>query len=156
MAMQFLAPIFYQRAGDASDIRRNADVTNLSWRLTGLVLGVTGTVFFVALQFHAQIFLILVAREYWSVSYLLPWMLVAGGLFAAGQTIALNLMSQMKTRVMLAATIIPCLLGVAFNFVGAYWYGTTGIVIAGVSFSVLYSAWMATISVRTHSTLRIQ
>lgn len=156
MAMQFLGPIFYQRAGDASDIRRNAGVINLSWRLTGLVLSVTGAVFFVALQFHEQIFHILVAREYWPVSYLLPWVLVAGGLFATGQTIALNLMSQMKTRAMLAATIIPCLLGVAFNFVGAYWYSITGIVIAGVSFSVLYSAWMATISVRTNSTRRIQ
>lgn len=148
MAMQFLAPIFYQRAGDASDNQRNANINYLSWRLTGLVLGVTGAVFLVALQFHAQIFLILVAKEYWSVSHLLPWMLVAGGVFAAGQTIALNLMSQMKTHAMVAATIVPCLFGVVFNFAGAYWYGITGIVIAGVLFSVLYFVWMATVSIR--------
>lgn len=149
MAMQFFAPILYYRAGDASDSRRNVDVNNLSWRLTGLVLGVTVVVVLIAQQFHAQIFLILVAKNYWSVSHLLPWMLVAGGVFAAGQTVALNLMSQMKTHKMVVATIIPCLLGVAFNFAGAYRYGTTGIVIASILFSVLYFVWMTAVSIRT-------
>ena len=120
-----------------------------------MVLSLTVAVVLVALQFHAQIFLILVAKEYWSVSHLLPWMLVAGGVFAAGQTIALNLMSQMKTHTMVAATIIPCLLGVAFNFSGAYWYGTTGIVIAGILFSVLYFVWMTTVSIGTTAASRV-
>jgi len=146
MAMQFLAPIFYQRAGDASDSGRNADVSSLSWRLTGLALGVTGAVFLLALLFHAQILQIFVAAEYVSVSHLLPWVMLAGGVFAAGQAIALNLMSQMKTYTMMAAKIITALLGVTFNLAGAYWYGTTGIVIAGILFSVSYFIWMAVLS----------
>lgn len=146
MAMQFFAPIFYQRAGDASDSRRNANVNSLSLGLTVLALGVTGAAFVGALLFHAQIFLIFVAKEYGAVSYLLPWVILAGGVFAAGQTIALNLMSQMKTRTMMTAKIITALLGVTFNFAGAYWYGTTGIVIAGVSFSVSYFLWMVALS----------
>ncbi len=146
IAMQFFAPIFYQRAGDASDSRRNANVNSLSWRLTGLALGVTGAVFLLALLFHAQIFQIFVAAEYVSVSHLLPWVMLAGGVFAAGQTIALNLMSQMKTHTMMAAKIITALLGVAFNLAGAYWYGTTGIVIAGILFSVSYFIWMTVLS----------
>jgi len=146
MAMQFLAPIFYQRAGDAIDSQRNASVDSLSWRLTRLALGVTGAAFLLALLFHAQIFQVFVAKEYVSVSHLLPWMLIAGGLFASGQTIALNLMSQMKTHTMMAAKIITALLGVTFNLVGAYCYGTTGIVIAGVLFSALYFLWMVVLS----------
>ncbi len=146
IATQFLAPIFYQRAGDASDSRRNAHVSNLSWRLTGLALSATGIVFFAALLLHAQIFRVFVAKEYGTVSHMLPWVMLSGGVFAAGQTVALNLMSQMKTHAMMGAKIITALLGVTFNFVGAYWYGTTGIVIAGVLFSVSYFIWMAVLS----------
>lgn len=148
MAIQFLGPIFYQRAGDASDSRRNENVSNLSRRLTGLTLALTGAVFVAALLFHAQIFRIFVAQEYAAVSYLLPWMLLAGGIFAAGQTISLNLMSQMKSHTMVVAKIATSSLGILFNFVGAYFFGIKGIVAAIVLFSVLYSVWLAAISMR--------
>ncbi|MBE0625140.1 MAG: hypothetical protein IH606_10050 [Burkholderiales bacterium] len=148
MAMQFLAPILYQRAGDASDSRRNADVNKLSWNLTGISLGATAAAFLLALLFHRQIFRVLVASEYASVSHLLPWMLLAGGIFAAGQAIALNLMSQLRTQAMMAAKIATALAGVALNFAGAYWLGTSGIVFAGVLFSVLYFSWMAALSLQ--------
>ena len=146
MAVQFLVPIFYQRAGDASDHRRNASVSSLSWRLTGIALGLTGAVFLAASLFHAEIFRFFVAVEYASVSHLLPWMLLGGGIFAAGQTIALNLMSQMKTQVMIAPKLTTALLGVALNFALAYSYGITGIVIAGILFSTSYLVWMAVLA----------
>jgi O-antigen/teichoic acid export membrane protein len=148
MAMQFLAPIFYQRAGDASDRRRNADVDRLSWKLSGISLGATALAFALALLFHRQIFRLLVASEYASVSHLLPWMLLAGGIFAAGQAIALNLMSQMKTQAMMGAKIATALAGVALNLAGAYWLGIDGIVVAAVLFSVLYFSWMAALALR--------
>ena len=148
MAVQFLVPIIYQRAGDASDNRRNAGVDRLSWRLTGIALGLTGVVFLAALVFHAQLFRVFVAAEYASVSHLLPWMLLAGGLFAAGQTVALNLMSQMKTQMMIAPKLTTAALGVALNFAGAYWYGITGIVGAGLLFSGAYFLWMAVLARR--------
>lgn len=149
MATQFLAPIFYQRAGDASDSRRNAEVNELSWKLTGFALGATGIAFLLCLLFHRQIFRLLVASEYATASHWLPWMLLAAGVFAAGQTIALDLMSQMRTRAMITAKIVTALLGVALNFAGAYWLGTAGIVIAAVLFSVLYFGWMAALSSRS-------
>jgi O-antigen/teichoic acid export membrane protein len=148
MAMQFLAPIFYQRAGDASDSRRNADVSRLSWNLTGLSLAGTVAAFLLALLLHRHIFRIFVASEYASVSHLLPWILLAGGIFAAGQAIALNLMSQMRTRAMMTAKIATALAGVALNLAGAYWLGTAGVVYAGVLFSVLYFSWMAALALR--------
>jgi len=154
MATQFFAPIFYQRAGDAIDSRRNANVHSLSWRLTGLALGVTCLAFLLASLFHVRIFQVLAAKEFLIVSYLLPWMLLAGGLFAAGQTIALGLMSQMKTRTMVAAKIVTALLGTIFNFAGARWYGTTGVVIASVLFSVLSFLWMLLLSKKAQASGR--
>jgi len=82
-------------------------------------------------------------------------MLLAGGVFAAGQTIALNLMSQMKTQIMIAPKLITALLGVGLNFAGAYWYGISGIVIAGVLFSVSYFVWMAVLAKRQGINFRI-
>ena len=146
VSIQVLAPIFYQRAGDSSDSRRSDDVSSLSWRLTGFTLGMTGIVFLAALLFHAQIFRIFVATEYASVSYLLPWMILAGGVFAAGETMGLNLLSQMRTHNMMAPKIITSLFGVMLNFAGAYWYGTQGIVIASILFSCSYFLWMTVLS----------
>ena len=149
MAVQLLSPILYQRAGDASDSRRSANVNNLSWRLTWFSLSVTGAAFLVVLLFHTQIFWFFVAKEYASISYLLPWMVLAGGLFAAGQAMSLNLMSQMKAHTMVVAKIATAILGIIFNLVGAYLLGIAGIVFAGVLFSVLYFVWIVILANRT-------
>lgn len=142
MAMQFLVPILYQRAGDASDSKRTADVNMLSWKLTWLSLGLTAAAFLVAILLHTQIFRILVAEEYRLFSYLLPWIIIAGGVFASGQTLASNLQAQMKTREMIVVKIVTALLGIALNFAGAYLYGMAGVVGAGIAFSILYFLWM--------------
>jgi O-antigen/teichoic acid export membrane protein len=138
MAMQFVAPIYYQLAGDATDSQRNANVNKLNKRFTGLGFLLTGMAFLLGSVFHIQIFRIFVAPEYASVSHLLPWMVLAGGFFSVGQILSLNLMSQMKTRDMMLAKIITALLGVALNFAGAYWYGIKGVVGACVVFSIIY------------------
>jgi O-antigen/teichoic acid export membrane protein len=143
MAMQFLVPILYQRAGDAKDSKRNADANLLGWRLTWISLVLTGVAFLVVMLLHVPIFYILVAEEYRSVSYLMPWIILSGGVFASGQTLALNLQAQMKTREMMTAKIATALLGVALNFAGAFWYGITGIIGAGLLFAALYFVWMA-------------
>jgi O-antigen/teichoic acid export membrane protein len=146
MAMQFLAPIFYQRAGDASDSQRNDNVSKVSWHLTGLTLALTCLVCLLALLLHKQIFAMLVAKEYASVSYLLPWVMLASGIFASGQTMGLNLLSQMKARLMMTMTIVTSSLGVILNIVGAYLFGIPGVVFASVVFSVLYAVWVAMLS----------
>jgi len=148
MAMQFLSPIMFQRAGDANDHQRIANVNALSWRLTALALIGTFIIFLAALFFHTKIFQLFVAEEFAIVSHLLPWMLLSSGIFAASQTIALNLMSQMHTHIMMAANIVTAIFGVIFNLAGAYWYGVTGIVIANMMFSVLHFLSMTMVSSR--------
>ena len=148
IVVQFLAPIFYENAGDARDPERNAAVSSTSWILAKIALWITLASFVLALWLHEAIFSLLAAREYGSVSYLLPWAVMAGGVFAAGQVIALNLMSQMKTNAMVSGQIGTALLGMAFNVAGAYLYGILGIVIAAMTFSISFFFCMAMLSSR--------
>lgn len=148
MAVQFLAPILYERTGDAGDMRRNELVNKLTFRLTALLLGMTCLISLLVFCFHQQIFNVLVAKEYSSASVLLPWMVLSGGIFAAGQTISLNLMSLFRTDAMVGVKIFTALFGILLNFAGAYWYGIAGVIFAGVVFSISYLVWSIIILMR--------
>jgi len=142
MGVQLLGPIYYQRAGDATDAGRNAGVDRLNGRICGLALGITALCFLVDLVFHGLIFRLFVAAGYRAESHLLPWLALAAGLFATGQIISLNLMSRMRTHTMVTAKIVTALLGVACNVLGAYFFGVQGVVAANVLFSTVYLLWM--------------
>ena len=142
IAVQFVAPILFQRVGDGGDPARNSDVSRLSRTLTSIVLVVTAIGFAGTFALHAQLFRIFIAAEYAKVSYLLPWVVLAGGIFAAAQSVTLHLMSQLRVRVMLTAKIATALLGIVLNLVGARFYGITGVVAASVVFSTACLVWM--------------
>jgi O-antigen/teichoic acid export membrane protein len=148
MAVQFLAPIFYQRAGSGKDVARNAGLHRIAFRLAGVALAITVVAAVVAGVFHRELFLMIAAPEFSHVSPLLPWMLAAGGLFATGQTIALHLMSQMKTRLMLTVKIVTAIFGIGFNIVGAIHGGIGGVVAGTLLFSLTYCVWIALLAMR--------
>jgi O-antigen/teichoic acid export membrane protein len=142
MAIQFLLPIMYQRAGDANDIKRNINANKLSWRLGFLSLIITLLLFGVSILLHPIIFQILVAEKFRAISYLFPWMLLAGGFFATAQTLTSNLLSQMKTRSLILVKVVTAVFGLILNVLGAYWYGINGVVCGGVAFSFVYLIWV--------------
>ena len=76
------------------------------------------------------------------MSYLLPWMLLASGLFAAGQTIALRLMSLLQTKMLIVPKILTAVFGIGLSSGGAYHSGIKGVVVAQVLFSATYFGWM--------------
>jgi O-antigen/teichoic acid export membrane protein len=146
-SIQFLAPVVFQRVGDATNKKRNIDATQLNWRLTGCAVSLTAAAFLLTVFLHTQIFHIFVSKEYQSISYLLPWVALSGGFFASAQTISLNLMSQMKTRMMMIVKILISIFGIVLNFSGAYFYGIKGVISASVLTSVLYFLGMSLLSV---------
>jgi O-antigen/teichoic acid export membrane protein len=146
MILQLMAPIFYQRIGDATNKIRNASVNKLGYQLSALALIITGIAFLGGFFYHKQVFILFVDEKYSIVSCFLPWMLLSGGIFAAGQIISLNLMSQLKTYSLIAVKIVTAILGIVFNFVGAYFLGTKGIVVALILFSVVYFIWITFLS----------
>ncbi|MGA2160292.1 MAG: lipopolysaccharide biosynthesis protein [Dehalococcoidia bacterium] len=148
LVVSFMGPILYQRSGDATDPARNATVHRFVWRVTFFSLFITVIGFVFVLVLHGWIFRLLVASQYQSVSYLLPWVVLAGGLFAAGQVLGLKLMSDMKPAAMTLAKIVTALLGVLLNIYFASVAGLNGVVGALVGFSVIYFMWMVFLSVR--------
>lgn len=146
LASGFLAPILYQRSGDATDHSRNANVHRLCWRVTHISLMVTLLGFAITFAMHEWFFHLLVATKYRSSSYLLPWVVLAGGLFAAGQMLGLKLMSEMRSSAMTTAKIVTALIGILFNVFGAALTGIHGVIGALVAFSSIYFVWIAVLA----------
>ncbi len=142
MVVTFLLPILYQRSGSTTDQNRNMDVHQIAWRITFAGLAITALAFVFTLLLHEGIFQLLVATKYHEVSYLLPWMVVAGGVFSSAQMLALKLMSEMKTAVMTSAKIVTAILAVGMNIYGASQFGFQGVVFSLVAFSCIYFFWM--------------
>jgi O-antigen/teichoic acid export membrane protein len=142
LLVQLVAPVIFSRAGDGTDPERLAR----SHRLNRLIflgsLGLTGLGALVAVLFHDRIVALFVAPEYRVVSGLLPLMILAGGLYAAGQIAVLSLLSGVNSRALIAPKIVTALLGVALNFAGAFWFGLNGVVWAGVLFGLIYLVWI--------------
>jgi O-antigen/teichoic acid export membrane protein len=108
-----------------------------------------------ALGLHEWIFRLLVAMDYRGASYLLPWIVLAGGIFAAGQMLALKMMSELKSTAMLWAKIGTAILGVLFNVYGASVAGVAGIAAATVAFSTVYFLWMFLLSFRLNTVSKL-
>ena len=142
MAMTFLGPILYQRSGNTADQTRNLSVHRIAWRITFASLAITALAFMFTLLLHEWIFELLVATKYHEVSHLLPWVVLAGGVFASAQMLALKLMSEMKSAVMTTAKIVTAVLTVGLNIYGASQFGSQGVVAALIAFSCIYFFWM--------------
>ena len=142
VAGQLVGPYLFNRAGDGTQVERVDSAARLSRAITGTILVLTVAGVSVASLWHAQIFSLLVASEYTRVSPLLPWLVLAAGLLAASQSIALELMARLKPEIMTTMKICTALIGVAINLAGAYFLGTTGVVIASVGFGFLSLGWM--------------
>src|SRR5208282_5628895 len=89
LAVQLFSPILFSWAGDASDPGRLKRAYRLNQLLLAgsLALTVVGTI--VAFLLHNQIFRLVVAPQYRQVAGWLPYMVLAGGLFASGQIASL-------------------------------------------------------------------
>jgi O-antigen/teichoic acid export membrane protein len=143
MAMGFLAPIFYQRSGSAADHTRNLSVHRIAWSITFAGLLMTVLAFIFTYSQHEWIFQLLVASKYHAVSYLLPWVVLAGGFFSASQMLLLKLQSEMKQNTMIAAKILTAIIGICLNIYGASQFGLQGVVAALIAFSVITFLWMS-------------
>ena len=150
MGTQLLAPIYFQRVGDASDPARVLKVYALGRRITMLAVLCTLLMAVVCLIFHEPIFSLLVAKEYASVSNLLPLMVLAAGLWAAASFSTILLHAERSTSFLLVPKNVSNGLGIVLTLLGAFWHGMLGVIIAKIIYSIVHLLWITAI-VRRHS-----
>ncbi len=134
----FLTPIFFSRAGDATDQQRNVSVHRINMMVTYTMMALTVVAFLITWGLHRFVFMIFVSPEFRGHSNLLPWFVLAGGLFATGQMLVLKVLSEVRPRILLTVKIGTAVLGVALNVVGAWIAGIHGVIAALVTFSAVY------------------
>lgn len=142
LMMSLLGPILFKYSGDALDQERNDSVRVIAWKSMRVSVGVTLFGFVATLVLKDYLFGVLVADKYRSASVYLPWIVLAGGMFSAGQILSLKLMSEMRSNVLLVAKVVTAIVGVVFNIIGAWMYGVKGVVCALIIFSFSYFLWM--------------
>ena len=146
LLINFLAPIIYLRSGDATSHARNTSAHRLAWRATMLSLMITFICVLLALLLHQAVCNLFAGPAYSDVSYLMPWLALAAGFFAAGQILAIKLMSEMKSSKLTLIKITTALFGVLCNAIGAACMGIQGVVLALVLFSIIYFLCIAFVS----------
>jgi O-antigen/teichoic acid export membrane protein len=154
MLVALVAPIVFHRAGDAGDEIRLKEASRLTARVLVVVLATTVVIFAVSLAAHDWLFRQFVAREYTRVSYLSPWLILSGGIFASGQILALDRMSRLETKSLISPKVITAVAGGLLNILGAYLYGLKGLVAASLAFSVFYFCWLLVLTVPLYGVKR--
>lgn len=140
--IQFLTPIFFQKAGDGMDLDKGLKVNRLSRKIILFTLTLTAIAFIISFIFHKQLLLLFFDHsEYVEISFLLPWLIMAGGIFACAQALSLEMMSKMQTSRLATIKIISSIIGIILNVVFAYYFNIKGLVVANIIFSVFYFTW---------------
>ncbi len=148
--MTFLQPILNQKSGTGTDEARNREVHRVTWLLAYVSLSVTFLASAIAGITHEQIFRLLVAPPYRASSSLLPWMVLAGGLFASGQLLSGKLSAELRPEDMTRMKIVTAVIGLGSNLLGAHLYGARGVAGALVVFSTVFFCWMAILAHKLH------
>lgn len=154
LGKQLLAPIYFQRAGDATDPARLLTVYVLGRRVTLLAILLTLLMACACLVLHKPIFSLLVAKEYAPVSKLLPLMVLAAGLTGAAGASTVLVNAQRATSFLILPNNVSSILGVILTLVGAACYGISGIVVARIVFALIYLGWIMAIVKRQYMGLR--
>jgi len=148
LVTQLITPILFQKAGDATDASRMQTAVRVNQWLTLASLAITAVATVLAYFLHGPIFSILVAPEYRDISWLLPWIILTGGLFATGQIATISLLSEANTRRLIAPKIGTAVFATALNFAAAHWYGLAGVIFAGVISGLVYVVWIVALTRR--------
>lgn len=146
MINSFLWPILYQKLSNDKKGSHTLAVGKIINRITYSYFLMIIIFFLLTFFLHQYIFTVLVESSYHSGSYLLPWLFLAGGIYALGQIQTIRLMSEMRTVKLIAVNIVTAIIGIFSNMYGAYEFGLHGVIVAQVLCACVYFIWMMWLS----------
>ncbi len=138
----FGSPIVFGRAGDGTRTEELAASRHLNFQLCLLTVGLSLVLTALATAWHGVAFDLVGDAAYRDVSPLLPLVVLAGGLFAAGQVATLAPMANADTASLLLPKIVTSLVGVAMTAAGAALFGIEGVIGSNIAFGLLYAVWI--------------
>jgi O-antigen/teichoic acid export membrane protein len=119
------------------------------------ILGVTVFLFGVLFATHPVVGTLLLGEEFRSYSWLFPWLLLAGGFFAAAQQVLLKLSLDMRTDLLAKLWGVAAVVAVGSYAAGAAGWQLKGLVTAvvTVNMGVLAASLFLVYGTGTHKTL---
>jgi O-antigen/teichoic acid export membrane protein len=136
--VQIVTPILFSRAGDGSNEIMVKISTILNFKVAAISMAFTliGLVFISF--FHEYIIAIFASAQYYPVSFLLPYMVLSGGIFATSQILSLDFLSQLNVNKLMLIKISTAAIGVIFSFFLIKYFSLIGAVYSNLIFSCVY------------------
>jgi O-antigen/teichoic acid export membrane protein len=142
LILSFVGPILFSRAGDLSDHQRVAQVRTAVVRLAVAGLVCTALAASMAVLWHGQIFAILVARQYQSVSGYMPTVVIAAGLIQVSSVLGLFLSATNQTRRVLPLATVGNIIVILLNIFLTFAFGFGGTITALLCGAAFHLVWM--------------
>jgi len=137
-----IEPVIFARAGDGAEPSRQARAHRLRLLSLAMFASVVAVVVVAAFAFHAPLFRVLVDPAYQSVSWLLPWMALAAGIFGIAQLQAITWLIRVEPTRLERPRIVTAVVGIVLIWSGAAFAGTHGVVAAQIAFSIIFFMWL--------------
>lgn len=145
-----VSPILYELSGDNSSLVKTKKAQKLA-NITLLFILVSSLIaFVVTLKWHATIFALFVDITFQPISYLLPFMVLSGGVFACGDITSLQLQVGLRTDLLLIPRIVTAILGICLNTIGAYYWKIDGVVYATLISYLIFFFWVIILCYRNN------
>ena len=131
-------PILFQVGGDGQNRERLQRAAVMNYWQTLVVLSITALAALAVYPLRFPLMRTLAAPVYASCAVYLPWMILAGGLFSAGQAASMIFLVGTRPDRLVRIKIITAVLGTLSNGILIYYMGIAGAVVSCLGFGFIY------------------
>ena len=134
---QFISPLVFHRITHSKNLAERDQVYRINFVTAHSLVLLTLAGFVVALFTHDFFFSMLVGEAYRSVSYLWPYMILAGGISVSSTGLIVSMFADNRTKAMIPLKFVTTVIIVCCLLVGARMNGLIGVVYGLLVFSVI-------------------